>query len=82
MWPGKWSSLVIKTGVLPAHALAGDREKARKAGVDDYDIKPVELKRLLAKNNAFFDFSMESDKLEYGQIAVIRLKIAANFLTV
>jgi CheY-like chemotaxis protein len=29
--------------------MSGDREKAIEAGCDDYDIKPVELSRLLGK---------------------------------
>jgi two-component system cell cycle response regulator DivK len=34
---------------LTAHAMEGDERKAREAGCDDYDTKPVELDRLLGK---------------------------------
>ena len=37
---------------LSAHAMAGDREKALAAGCDDFDTKPVEIKRLLEKVRA------------------------------
>ena len=37
---------------LTAHAMAGDRARAHEAGCDDYDTKPVELDRLLAKMQA------------------------------
>jgi two-component system cell cycle response regulator DivK len=34
---------------LTAHAMDGDEQKAKEAGCDDYDTKPVELPRLLGK---------------------------------
>jgi CheY-like chemotaxis protein len=37
---------------LSAHAMATDRTQALEAGCDDYDVKPVELARLLGKIRA------------------------------
>ncbi|MFT4578023.1 MAG: CheY-like chemotaxis protein [Nitrospinales bacterium] len=34
---------------LSAHAMTPDRDKAIAAGCDDYDTKPVDIKRLLGK---------------------------------
>jgi CheY-like chemotaxis protein len=42
---------------LTAHAMTGDRDKALAAGCDDFDTKPVELPRLLAKINALIQRS-------------------------
>jgi len=37
---------------LTAHVMTGDRDKAIKAGCDDYDSKPIEFERLLGKMQA------------------------------
>ena len=37
---------------LTAHAMASDEQRAREAGCDDFDTKPIELPRLLQKIGA------------------------------
>ena len=49
-----------KTGSIPiialtAHAMAGDRERALEVGCDEYDSKPVEFARLLAKIDSLLE---------------------------
>lgn len=39
----------IPVVALTAHALVSDRNRALEAGFDEYDIKPVEMPRLLKK---------------------------------
>lgn len=46
---------VIPVLGLSAHAMTPDREKAINAGCDDYDTKPVDIKRLLGKIQALLD---------------------------
>ncbi|HEV7426615.1 MAG TPA: response regulator [Thermoanaerobaculia bacterium] len=44
---------------LTAHAMANDRDKALEAGCNDYDTKPIELPRLLAKMEALLVHALE-----------------------
>ena len=43
---------LIPVIALTAHAMASDERKAREAGCDDFDTKPIELPRLLDKIDA------------------------------
>ncbi|MEM6252717.1 MAG: response regulator [Cyanobacteria bacterium P01_D01_bin.156] len=46
---------------LTAHAMRGDRDQALAAGCDDYDTKPIDLKRLLSKIKSFLSSEQLAD---------------------
>lgn len=51
---------------LTAHAMEGDERRAREAGCDDYDTKPVELERLLGKIQKLLPATVAGDKAAAG----------------
>jgi CheY-like chemotaxis protein len=48
----KAANKAIPIIALTAHAMATDEQRAKEAGCDDFDTKPVELPRLLEKIDA------------------------------
>ena len=55
----KESTKSIPVIALTSHAMTGDRSKALEVGCDEYDTKPVELTRLLAKMERLLKGAMQ-----------------------
>ena len=47
------STKAIPVIALTAHAMKSDEDKAREAGCDDFDTKPVDLNRLIEKMDKY-----------------------------
>ena len=47
------STKAIPVIALTAHAMKSDEDKAKEAGCDDFDTKPVDLNRLIEKMDKF-----------------------------
>jgi CheY-like chemotaxis protein len=63
------ASASIPAIALAAHAMADDREKALEAGCDDYDAKPIEMPRLLAKVEALLAKKAASTLVIYVRVS-------------
>lgn len=49
------ATAAIPVVALTAHAMVADRQKCLEAGCDEFETKPIDLKRLLAKMHALID---------------------------
>ena len=57
----KAETATVPVIALTTHAMTDDEAKARAAGCDDFDTKPVDLKRLLAKIERWLPSGSEVD---------------------
>jgi CheY-like chemotaxis protein len=51
----------IKIIALTAHAMGEDRQRAFDVGCDDFDVKPIDFKRLISKIQALSPNQVEQD---------------------
>src|SRR6476469_7351923 len=52
---GSDATRAIPIVALTAHAMAGDEARARSAGCDDFDTKPIDIERLLGKIGSWLE---------------------------
>ncbi|WP_163702494.1 response regulator [Adonisia turfae] len=67
---------------LTAHAMRGDRDQALAAGCDDYDTKPIDLKRLLGKIKAFLSAEQLSTASDTPKAKVVTENTAAPVIPI
>ncbi|EKV00677.1 response regulator with CheY-like receiver domain and winged-helix DNA-binding domain [Leptolyngbya sp. PCC 7375] len=67
---------------LTAHAMRGDRDQALAAGCDDYDTKPIDLKRLLGKIKAFLSAEQLSTASDTPRAKVVTENTAAPIIPI
>lgn len=65
---------------LTAHAMIGDHEAALQAGCDDYDTKPVDLDRLLAKIKRVLQVRSAAQGFPASRVAQTNLNVPIEMI--